>query len=277
MKASSCIKHASVPGSISTLLLSAMFFLFFLPQAHAATITVDSTLEGTDGDLSTGNLTLREAISTANIDDTIIFDGTAFPNATIGTITLSTGELLITKALTISGGGKVTIDANNTSRIFNIDDSIASLINVSITGMILKNGTSAANGGAIYNSENLAVSNSTFTNNISTLSGGAIYYHNGSPCTIDNTSFSNNTATVSENTNNAAVLPMSDSVLIRQLKLSQDVPTLWLGLGLSFQIGNEAWPWATLQFIQQRRVMLRHQSSSFNVYLITYLIILQRK
>jgi hypothetical protein len=53
---------------------------------------------------------------------------------------------------------------------------------------------------------------------------------------------------------------MGDSVFERQLKLAKDVPALWLGSGLAFDVGDKARPWSFLEFVQQGRIMLWHFS-----------------
>jgi hypothetical protein len=70
-----------------------------------------------DGDVSEGDLSLREAIELANSGDTITFNS----SLSGGTITLSLGELLIDKNLNIDGLGanNLTIDANQQDRVFN--------------------------------------------------------------------------------------------------------------------------------------------------------------
>ena len=60
-----------------------------------------------------------------------------------------------------------------------------------------------------------------------------------------------NATTITENTYDTAVLPMGDSIFERQLKDTKNIPTLGLCLGLALDVGNEAWPRARLQLIQQ--------------------------
>src|SRR6266566_9429187 len=75
---------------------------------HAATITVTSTADS-------GANTLRQALADSNDGDTIDFSVT-------GTITLSSGELLVNDSITISGPGVdiLAVDANHASRVFHI-------------------------------------------------------------------------------------------------------------------------------------------------------------
>src|SRR5690242_18049155 len=80
-------------------------------RSGAATITVTTAADSGPG-------SLRAAVAQANIDspgDAINFD---LPMGS--TITLTTGQISITNTMSISGPGasKLTIDGNNSSRIF---------------------------------------------------------------------------------------------------------------------------------------------------------------
>src|SRR5262249_4909244 len=76
--------------------------------AHADVITVTNTNDSGPG-------SLRQALSIANDGDTIDF-------AVTGTITLTTGELLVNDSITISGPGAVNlaVDGNTDSRVFHV-------------------------------------------------------------------------------------------------------------------------------------------------------------
>ena len=117
-----------------------------------------------------GQTTLRDAITQANKDDgdTITFA----PSLAGQTITLSQGELLITSSMTITGLGssQLTIDGNNSSRIFDIDanDNFASQVTISGLTLTGGNGVGAnlnGGGGAIFNNESLTLANNVFTQN----------------------------------------------------------------------------------------------------------------
>jgi hypothetical protein len=85
-----------------------------------ATTWVVNTLEDPiSWDMSDDVLSLREAISYTQKGDVIIFD----TSLADGTITLNGKELTISKGITIDATsiGGITIDANNKSRVFNID------------------------------------------------------------------------------------------------------------------------------------------------------------
>ena len=98
-------------------------------QGQQTTLVVTTLMDENDGGVGGTGLSLREAISIASDGDTIIFsqnlnDGTT----TDGVITLSLGELVINKSLTIDGDlddddstRDITVDADGMSRVFNID------------------------------------------------------------------------------------------------------------------------------------------------------------
>ena len=94
------------------------------------------------------SLSLREAITAANLADgnTVQFD----PALAGSTITLTTGEIQISHAMNIvgPGAGKLAISGAYASRIFYLSCPSASQ-HVSISGLSLRNGSTAAYGGAI--------------------------------------------------------------------------------------------------------------------------------
>jgi hypothetical protein len=94
-----------------------------------------------------------------------------------GTITLTSGELAITKNLTVAGPGAsvLTVSGDQASRVFDI----AATFTVSIAGLTIADGFATGifptgYGGGIYNAGVLTVTGSTLSDNFST-SGGGIY------------------------------------------------------------------------------------------------------
>ncbi len=156
-------------------------------------LVVDTTESTDDGDVSAGDLSIREAILASNanpLDDSITF--AASLNGS--TITLTDGFITITDDVTIAGPGfnDLTISGNDTSRQFVINDSSpTSVISVTISGLTLTNGMTTANGGAITNDENLTLDTMRIVNNTSANDGGAILNRN--ILTIISTIISNNT------------------------------------------------------------------------------------
>lgn len=109
-----------------------------------AAFVVDTVVDESDGDMSAGDLSLREAIETANAQagaDTITFSPAVFGSAQ--TIDLLLGQFTITDEVTITGPGQdlLTIDAQQNSRHFFIDDGDDdNEIAVAISDLTLVNG-----------------------------------------------------------------------------------------------------------------------------------------
>jgi predicted outer membrane repeat protein len=152
-----------------------------------STLTVTNNLNGGIG-------SLRAEIAAAKSGDTIVFA----PSLNGQTITLTSGELLINKNLTINGpgAGELTVSGNNASRVFDLLNVIASVSGMTMRGGNAYVGAAIANqsggsltidncvitgnsatyqGGGIYNTGALSVSNCSLTGNSASSSGGAIY------------------------------------------------------------------------------------------------------
>lgn len=117
---------------------------------------------------------LRQAVLKANM--TNVPDTIQFKVGLIGTIRLTTGEITITRPLSIRGPGTrmITIDGSQNDRIFNIDDMTGTEQKVSISGLTLTRGE-ASLGGAIRSREDLTLSRMVLTGNRATAStGGAV-------------------------------------------------------------------------------------------------------
>lgn len=148
-----------VPAALAAALLAAS------PAAGAANYVVSSLADSGTG-------TLREAVGFANgttgVPDTITF-------TVAGTITLTSGELVVTDTLSIDGPGarSLTIDGNLNDRLFEVQTSTT---NLSLSGLTLTRGLTNGNGGAILNNGgNLTLSYVRITGNQAGGTGGAIY------------------------------------------------------------------------------------------------------
>lgn len=159
---------------------------------------------------------LRDAIEQANLAsgvDTIIFDASLSGQ----TITLTSGELTISDALTIKGLGadQLTISGNQSSRIFNVDDGTNNEIDVLIRNVTITNGEITGNdgdGGGIFNRENLTIKNSFITNNYAEDDGGAI--RNDGTLTISGSYLGDNTSMgTSETSGGGAILNSTSATL----------------------------------------------------------------
>ena len=150
---------------------------------------------------------LRQAILNANLfegTDTITFD----PSLQGETITLTSGDLVITDEVNIEGLGdeQLAVSGNNNSRIFTIDDGNDSTqIDVTISGLTIKDGLATGeleenffdrNGGGIFNRENLTINNSTISGNSADGLGGGIFkdFTDNSNLVINNSSIIDNVA-----------------------------------------------------------------------------------
>jgi hypothetical protein len=154
--------------------------------APAATITVTNTSDSGPG-------SLRQALADANDGDTINFD----PSLKGQTITLTSGELLVDKSITVSGLGadNLTVDGNSESRVLHI----GSATNVTISGLTIEHGQTAYPdsygdgiyyGGGIYNDHaTLAVNHCAITNNVGV--GGGVANDHGT-ATMTDCDISNN-------------------------------------------------------------------------------------
>ncbi len=159
-------------------LIIAAIALVLVGSVQADTFTVTNINDAGDGSL---RLAVRKANGNAGTDD-IVFDQ-ALNNSTI---TLTSGEIVISDELIISGpvavnSNSITIDGNNASRIFNVSRTTLSL---TVSNITLSNGVASnGDGGAICGTGVfLILNNSVVSENISTGtfgsgegSGGGLY------------------------------------------------------------------------------------------------------
>src|SRR6266550_1731716 len=137
--------------------LSALFLTAL--STEATTITVMNTNDSGPG-------SLRQALTDANEGDTIDFGVT-------GTITLTTGQLVVDKSVSISGPGaaNLAVNSNAASRVFHITNAVT----VSTSGLTITNGSVVSSdvGGGAYNDQStLTVSNCTLSGNSAGAAGG---------------------------------------------------------------------------------------------------------
>ena len=151
-----------------------------------------ATLVTSAADSGAGSL--RQIITDACDGAVITFD-TAGTFATPQTITLTGGEIAISKNLTIKGpslaANKVTISGNNASRIFNVSTGSG----LTITNLTISGGQGVGFAGGILNNGTLTVANSTLTGNNASTDGGAIATSASAvSLSLINTTISGNTA-----------------------------------------------------------------------------------
>ena len=133
-------------------------------NARSATITVTYTNDSGGG-------SLRQALADANDGDTINFS-----LITPATITLTSGELLVNKSVTISGPGadQLSVNGNASSRVFHISPGKT----VTISDLTITNGYAyQASGGGIYNEyATLTINNCIISGNSASGGGGIVNY-----------------------------------------------------------------------------------------------------
>ena len=147
----------------------------------ASTIHVTTTADSGPG-------SLRQAINDAAAGDTIDFN-----LSYAATITLTSGELLINKNLTINGPGasNLTVSGNNASRVFHLTPPAT----VTISWLTITKGNSNGGGGILSEEAPFTLNDCVISNN-KAVSGGGILNLYESSWTMTNCTVSNNTATV---------------------------------------------------------------------------------
>jgi len=178
----------------------------------ATTITVANTNDAGAG-------SLRQAIADATDGSTVQFD----PSIAGGTISLSTGQLVIDKSLSIQGpiSGGITINGAGNGRVLNISATTGgvTLSNLTVTGglvgdpgggiataggltldhvLVTGNQATTGVGGGIYLQQSgqaaVSIVNSTITGNSAATGGGGIYIEIGH-VTLTNATVAGNTGT----------------------------------------------------------------------------------
>jgi hypothetical protein len=162
----------------------------------------------TPADSGTGSL--RNVIATADSGDTIVFSPTLFsstqtssstkkgkgksppppPPPPANTITLTSGQLALTKNLTIQGLGadQLTISGNYSSRVFDVAQGAT----VTLSGMTITKGFLQTAGGGILNNGTLTITNSTIAGNGAAYGGGV--YNAGGTLNVGNSALGGNYA-----------------------------------------------------------------------------------
>jgi hypothetical protein len=133
---------------------------------------------------------LRDAVASTPSGGTVDFQADL-----TGTIVLTTGELAITRDLTIAGPGAdvITISGNHASRVFNIGAAFT----VDISGLTIGSGYTLDTGGGITNAGTLTLTNVSLSGNTAAFSqgggdGGGIF--TSGPLTVTNCTLSSNSA-----------------------------------------------------------------------------------
>jgi hypothetical protein len=183
--------------------------LLIAHPARAATVPITNTLDSGAG-------SLRQAVMDANEGDTIIFDSAAFSVPL--TITLATGQVEISKSLTIDGAANgvvtPTVSGGNANRVFEVGNGVA----VTLSRVRVVNGncvTAGCVGGGIANFGHLTVAGSAFlANQASGGCGGAVYSPDGGSLCVSGSLFVSNTASQGGAICNGGLLSVVNSMFI---------------------------------------------------------------
>ena len=178
------------------LILSLLLGTFLAQPVHAAPAaihTVNSNNDVDDGACNATHCSLREAIAYASPGDTINI-------GLVWSIRLNS-ELVIDKALTINGTGEYLLVISGwwSSRVFNISGN-PNHPTITIRDLTIADGRVDGSGAGMYNnSNNLTLTNVTFSNNAANsfsgnTYGGGMYNHYSSP-TLNNVTFDGNSTT----------------------------------------------------------------------------------
>src|SRR6185295_1677816 len=198
-------KAAVLVSSIALLALMAIALTTVTKRVSAATFTVTNLDDSGDG-------SLRQAILDANANPGADFID--FQDELTGTITLTSGELLVTDDLTINGPGifAITVSGNNASRVFEIIQTTS----VTISGLTISDGKSqgTSGGGIIHSSGTLTISNVLLTRNTADISGGGIDNLINSTLIVTNSTLSaNSSSRVGGGIQNDGTLKITNSTL----------------------------------------------------------------
>ena len=156
-------------------------------------ILVNTTTDtpANDANVFGATVSLREAINFASVsfDYCTVSFAPSLISSGPAKIALTQGTLRISSSMTITGLGadQLTIDGNNSTRIFTLFGSAGNAITIS--GLTLTGGA----GGAIFNNERLTLSNCTIYKNTSQSGGGILNSYAGTLTSTNNT-IANNTA-----------------------------------------------------------------------------------
>lgn len=192
---------ADFPGTDFTSVTNITLSVTGPPSFDTAFDTLQATLETATELLVTSNAdsgagSLRETIANAPALSRITFDPTVFNTETNRTITLTSGQLLISgKDLTIDASGVcgITLDGNENSRLFSVESS--SSLTLDSFNLIRGNDIQGA-GIAVRNTATLSVANSTFYDNKTPDAGGNSGggLHNEGTAIVENCTFYRNFA-----------------------------------------------------------------------------------
>jgi hypothetical protein len=147
---------------MNAMMIVLMVLLGFADRARSATNTVTSLADSGLG-------SLRQTMADSSAGDSIVC-GVA------GTITLTSGELVVTRNLAIVGSGAspLAISGNNSARVFYVNTNV----NLTLSNLTIANGFSDQGAGVYNSGGELILHRCTLVNNSATGQSGAPYSGN---------------------------------------------------------------------------------------------------
>ena len=170
----------------AALVIFGIAFVVVVEPAQVAGASTDTVTNCSDS----GAGSLRQAVIDASAGDTIDFA----PSPSCSLITLTSGDIEITKNLTIDGPGAGALAVSGAS-LANLSVFVVDNVTATISGLTIKDGGLNAGhcaGGGIDNSGTLTITNSTVSGSLSDCDGGGIYNGSGT-VTLTNSTVSGNT------------------------------------------------------------------------------------
>jgi hypothetical protein len=199
---SSGLARKAAPRSRRTSRPRRSFVPHFLVLEDRTVLSTLTVLNNADS----GAGSLRETITAAQSEDTIVFD----PSLMHETITLSTGPLALSSNLTIDGPGAelLAISGNHVSQLFTLSGSAqVTLADLTLTGGVSSQGGAVFIGGtaALALDSDILSGNQAVGDANSNALGGAVYNSAGASLTVDNTVFVNNQTNGTKNSFGGAI------------------------------------------------------------------------
>lgn len=225
-----------------TLIAASTLALFSVFTTQAATLNVDANDVACDDTSGTPYCSLRNAVTAAVSGDEILLAAGTY-----------SGQALIDKHLTITGAGADTtfIEGGAFGRraikVTHLDSSTDSLTTVVISGVTIRGGRDVVDGGGIYNSGDLTLTDCVVTDNETDTYGGGIYNGNlyDTRLTIENCIISDNTSfgtdgSLSLQTYGGGGIYSVGELVIRNSQITGNVSYYELGGGLFIDATNFA-------------------------------------
>ena len=208
--------------------------------AHGAGFQVKSSLDNGDGTCD-ATCTLRDAIDDANGNgggaDTITFAASVS-----GTILLTSGDLDVLSAMTISGPGAdvLRVSGNDAGRVFSVDvNSIGGAHDpVTISGLSIVGGNSPTIGGGLYaETTDLTLDRVAVRDNITSGAGGGVYANHSKLTISDSTIAGNRSGGAGGGlytSDDAPAVPGSSAAVVRNATIAGNHATGGAGGGAYF-------------------------------------------